>query len=173
MALELARPGTLYFATNGDAPSKKYLNAAVADGMQGGSIYESRRPVNLPAALQTTTSGARAAANLQPNDQMQAHHLIPANVWAKELNLATLASEAGWKPDSITNVIPLPANEATQANLAAKDGVILPIHSSRHPDYDTETLGRIIIEREEYRGTMSRWQARAIFLKRWRCKWMN
>jgi hypothetical protein len=29
------------------------------------------------AALQTTTSMACSAANLQPNDQMQAHHLIP------------------------------------------------------------------------------------------------
>ena len=79
MALELARPGTLYLALQGDEPSGRYINAAVADGLQGAAISESRaRPANVPAALQTTISSARAALNLKPNDQMRAHHLIPA-----------------------------------------------------------------------------------------------
>jgi hypothetical protein len=42
MALELARPGTLFFALHRDAPSKKYLDVAVELGMQGGAIFESR-----------------------------------------------------------------------------------------------------------------------------------
>ena len=131
MALELARPGTLYLATQGDAPSKTYLDVAVADGLQGGAIFESRpRPANAPPALQTTSESARSTANLRPNDQMQVHHLIPANVWEKELALAKLANEAGWQPDPSTNLIALPANEATQAELAAA-GVELPIHSSK------------------------------------------
>jgi hypothetical protein len=83
MALELARPGTLYLATQGDAPSKHYLDVAVELGMQGGAIFESRRrPENLPAALQTTSESARAALDLKTNDGMRAHHLMPVNIWA-------------------------------------------------------------------------------------------
>jgi HNH/ENDO VII superfamily nuclease len=50
---------------------------------------------------------------------VQAHHLIPANVWENRLVLATLAGQAGWQPDSEKNLIALPANEAAQAELAA------------------------------------------------------
>lgn len=78
MALELARPGTLYLALQGDKLSARYIGVAVQDGMQAGAIFESRaRPENLPAALQTSISSARAALNLKPNNQMRAHHLIP------------------------------------------------------------------------------------------------
>jgi hypothetical protein len=166
MALELARPGTLAFAVDGfDKQSKRYLDAAVDDGMKGGAIFESRpRPTNLPAALQTTIESARAALNLKTNDQKRAHHLIPANVWENRLVLATLASQAGWQPDSENNLIALPANEAAQAELAA-DGQILPIHSSNHPKYDFEALGKLIEEEEIYykRTPPTPVQARAIF----------
>jgi hypothetical protein len=43
MAVELARPGTLYLALQGDAPSGKLIDAAVEDGLQGGVISESGR----------------------------------------------------------------------------------------------------------------------------------
>lgn len=93
MALELARPGTLYLAKQGDQPSKHYLDVAVDLGVQGGAIFESRRrPENKPAALQTTSEAARAALNLKTNDQMRAHHLIPVNVWARS-PIAELASQ--------------------------------------------------------------------------------
>ncbi len=134
MAIELARPGTLYLATQGDPPSKRYPDVAVEAGMQGGGIFESRRrPTNMSAELQTTSSSARTAANLQPNDQMQAHHLIPANVWGAFVRITRLASQAGWQQDSPENLIALPANEASQAKLAA-DNIIVPIHSSSHPN---------------------------------------
>ncbi|WP_158818494.1 AHH domain-containing protein [Methylocapsa sp. S129] len=162
MALELARPGTLYLALQGDQLSGRCINVAVEDGMRGGAIFESRpRPENLPAALQTTSSSARAALNLKPNDQMRAHHLIPANVWGEQLPLATLASQAGWQPDSIENLIALPANEAAQAKLAPN----LPIHSSSHSKYDAMVWGKIVIEEAEYLGTPTPAQARAIFEK--------
>jgi hypothetical protein len=167
MALELARPGTLYLALQGDQPSARYIGVAVEDGMKAGAIFESRaRPANLPAVLQTTISSARAALDLQTNDQMRAHHLIAANVWEAQLPLATLASQAGWEPDSIDNLIALPANEATQAKRAARDGFILPIHSSNHPEYDAETLTEIFKEKAIYYDrTPTPAQARAIFEK--------
>lgn len=163
MAVELARPGTLYLALQGDALSGKLINAAVEDGMQGGVIFESRaRPANLPAALQTTISAARTAVDLKTNDQMRAHHLIPANVWEKQLDVATLASQAGWQPDAPANLIPLPANEATQAKRAPG----LPIHNSSHPKYDGMVWGKIVIEKVEHGGEpLTPVQARAIFEK--------
>jgi hypothetical protein len=161
MALELARPGTLYLALRGDQPSGRYINVAVEDGMRGGAIFESRpRPANLPAALQTTISGARAALNLKPNDQMRAHHLIAANVWEEQLDIATLASQAEWSPDSPDNLIALPADTATQQSRAPN----LPVHNSNHPDYDEETLTEIFKERAIYYDrTPTPAQARAIF----------
>jgi hypothetical protein len=163
MALELARPGTLSLAMNGDAASKKYLDFAVEDGMQNGAILESRaRPPSLPAALQTTSEAARAALNLRTNDQMQAHHLIPANVWETRSDITMLAHEAGWEQDSSSNLIELPANAETQAKMEA-EGVKLPIHSSSHNDYDAMTLGKIIIERAKYGDRLAPAQARAIF----------
>jgi hypothetical protein len=166
MALELARPGTLALAVDGfDQQSKRYLDAAVEDGMKGGAIFESRpRPANLPAALQTTIESARTALRLQTNDQMRAHHLIPANVWATVLDIATLASQAGWQPDSDKNLIALPADQATQAKLVAEEGLVLPIHNSSHPIYDRMARGAILVARAEYgKETPTPAQARAIF----------
>jgi hypothetical protein len=167
MAVELARPGTLYLALQGDQQSGRYINVAVDDGVQGAAISESRaRPPNAPAALQTTISAARSAARLQTNDQMRAHHLIPANVWGENLDIAALASQAGWQPDSKENIIPLPANEETQAKIAAKDGFILPIHNSSHPNYDWEVRSLILAEKAKYgEETLTPAQARAVFEK--------
>jgi hypothetical protein len=131
-ALELARPGALYLALQGDEPSARYISVAVEDGMQRAAISESRaRPAKLPAALRTSISRARAAL-----DRMRPHHLIPPNVWEEKLDLATLASQVGWRADSIENLIALPADEANQARVAAENGLVLPIHSWSHSDYD-------------------------------------
>ena len=103
MALELARPVTLYLATQGDGPSKHYLDVAVELGMQGGAIFESRRPENLPASLQTSTQAARSALNLKTNDQMRAHHLIPVNVWKAYLPITGSRKSwvaTGWRGQS-------------------------------------------------------------------------
>lgn len=169
MALELARPGTLYLAQGGDAQSNKYLDVAVELGMQGGAIFESRRrPANMPPALQTTSEAARSAANLQPNDQMQAHHLIPANVWGALVDITPLAHKAGWQPNSPDNIIPLPANEATQKKLQS-GGLSLPIHSTNHPEYDGTTAGVIAEEVAEAVSdstlTLTPAQARAVYEK--------
>jgi hypothetical protein len=129
--------------------------------MQDGLISESRaRPANLPAALQTTIASARAALDLKTNDGMRAHHLIAANVWAKFLNLATLAIQAGWQPDSGENLIALPADAGTQA----RGGFRLPIHNSSHRVYDEATRGAILIEEAKCgTATPTPAQARTIF----------
>ena len=140
MLLELARPGTLEFARQGDWQSTIYLNLAAQGGLSDAAVLESRiRPKNAPAALQTSSESARAALGLRPNDNMRAHHLVPVNIIADNLPLATLASKAGWRTDSFDNLIALPADQRTQASYALETGVVLPIQSSAHPRYDVQT----------------------------------
>jgi hypothetical protein len=142
MLVELARPGTLYFASQGDRLSTTFLNMAAQEGLSDASILESRvRLANAPAALQSTSASARAALNLKPNDNMQAHHLVPVNIVADNLELATLASKAGWYTDA-DNLIALPADPQTQAALT-ETGRRLPMQRSAHPIYDAQTQKQI------------------------------
>jgi hypothetical protein len=159
MALELARPGTVYLSTLGDKVSTNLMRVAVQVGTENGAIFESRaRPTNMPAALQTTSEAARAVLGLKTNDRMQAHHLIPANVWA-DSPITKLAGEGGWDPNSATNLIELPADTATQGELLM-DGQRLPVHNSSHPDYDAIAAGKIIEAKAIYgMGTLTPAQA--------------
>jgi hypothetical protein len=162
MLVELARPGTLYLALQGDRLSTTYLDMAAQDGLSDAAALESRiRPPNAPAALQTTTTSARAALQLQPNDDKRAHHLVPVNVIANNLPLATLASEAGWRTDSPENLITLPGDLNTQASMAL-EGRLLPIQNSAHPDYDRQTRLQILAELNKLDGTLTPLLARAI-----------
>ena len=162
-SIMLLEPGTLYLASQGDRLSTTYLRLAAEDGLSDAATLESRiRPANAPAALQTTTTSARAALKLQPNDNMQAHHLVPVNIIAKNLDLATLASEAGWRTDSPDNLIALPGDLQMQARLIER-GILLPVQSSSHRDYDGETQ-RLLSLLETIAGdTPTPLHARAIF----------
>jgi hypothetical protein len=72
MLLELARPGTLYFALHEDQQSATYLRSAVQEGLDDSDFLESRnRLAHAPMALQSTSTAARAALKLQPNDNMR------------------------------------------------------------------------------------------------------
>lgn len=144
MLLELARPGTLEAARQGDRLSTTYLTLAAQNGLSDAAVLESRiRPKNAPKALQTTSESARAVLGLQPNDNMRAHHLVPVNIVVDNMPLALLASKAGWDIDSFDNLIALPADRRTQADYFLKTGQALPIQSSAHPRYDVQTQEEI------------------------------
>ena len=142
MLVELARPGTLYLALHGDRLSSSYLDMAVQEGLSDAAVLEINRLPTAPAALQANSTAARIKTNLGTNDNMQAHHLVPVNVVGHNMELATLASQAGWSTDSPDNLIALPANSQTQAKLAAM-GTILPMQNSAHPRYDRQTQAQI------------------------------
>jgi hypothetical protein len=162
MLVELARPGTLYLALQGDRLSTTYLDMAVQDGLSDAAVLESRiRPANAPAALQTTTTSARAALKLQPNDNKRAHHLVAVNIITENLPLAMLAGTAGWRTDSPENLIALPGDLKTQANMVL-EGSLLPIHNSAHPDYDAQTRLQIRVALKELDGRLTPLLARAM-----------
>jgi hypothetical protein len=83
---------------------------------------------------------------------MRAHHLVPVNM---NLRLATLASEAGWRTDSLENLIALPADEKTQEHLAITTGVELPIQKSSHDDYDIQTQAQISLHELDVEGPLT------------------
>jgi hypothetical protein len=143
MLLELARPGTVESAQQGDRQSTIYLDLAAQNGLSDTAVLESRRLKGAPEVLQTTSKAARAALGLRPNDGWQAHHLVPVNIIAANLPLATLASNAGWRTDSLDNLIALPADQRTQADYAFETGVFLPIQNLSHYRYDTQTQEEI------------------------------
>ena len=67
--LELARPGTVYRALQGDGRSIIYLNAAAQDGLSDAAFLERRiQFANAPIALQSTRTSARAALELLPSN---------------------------------------------------------------------------------------------------------
>lgn len=75
--LELARPGTLYFALQGDEQSIIYLNAAAQDGLSDAAFLERRiQFAGAPIALQTTSTSARAVLGLQPNNNPRTAHPV-------------------------------------------------------------------------------------------------
>lgn len=80
---------------------------------------------------------------LQPNDKMQAHHLVPVNIIADNAPLALFATKAKWNPDSFSNLMALPADQRTQLDYFVRTRVLLPLHSSAHPRYDTQTQEEI------------------------------
>lgn len=160
---ELARPGTLYLALHGDRLSSAYLDSAAQDVINDAAVLENRiRLANAPLALQSTSTAARTALKLKPGDNMQAHHLVPVNIIADNSTLAMLASKAGWRTDSLNNLIALPADQRTQARLAATTGIILPIQSSAHPRYDAQTQEEIWQLELRAGGTHTPLDARAI-----------
>jgi hypothetical protein len=63
--LELARPGTLYFALKGDQEAISYLNAAAEDGLSDADFLERRVAFpTLPIRLQSIRTSARAVLGL-------------------------------------------------------------------------------------------------------------
>lgn len=118
------------------------LTTIGAEALQGATVLESRaRPAGVPANLQTTSNAARTALGLQTGNRMQAHHLIPANVWGAFAPYFATAQTVGWHPD-VGNTIALPSDAATQAQLATI-GLNLPIHSGSHPTYDAQVTAKL------------------------------
>lgn len=63
MQVELARPGTLYLALQGDLPSIAYIRMAAEEGLSDPTIATAW-PANAPVALRSTRTSARAALEL-------------------------------------------------------------------------------------------------------------
>ena len=109
---------------------------------------ESRaRPAGVEPALQANSAKARAAiAHMLKDGRMQAHHLVAANVWGKNVDITRLAVQDGWDVNAKSNLIALPVDEESQQEL----GGALPIHNGSHPAYDADTQASILVLRARF-----------------------
>jgi A nuclease family of the HNH/ENDO VII superfamily with conserved AHH len=159
MRLVLIHPD-LFANLGKDTRSADLIRLAANAGLSDYLVAIRVRPRGVvDPALQTTSARARAAiaADLKTG-RMQAHHLIAANQWAKIGDIASLAAQAGWRPDSPSNLIGLPADNATRQEI----GGSLPIHNGPHPAYDTATQALILAERTGRPNNLTPLEARAI-----------
>jgi hypothetical protein len=131
--------------------AERGLIIQAANGALADYAVESRaRPPGVNPALQTTSERARAAiADQLESHRLAVHHLVPANVWKDNIDLARLAFEAGWRVDAPSNLIALPMDETVQREL----GDTLPIHNRRHDIYSKNTNSLIDFARQAFPGS--------------------
>jgi hypothetical protein len=154
----LVSPRTFVAMLHGSTAASDLITLAAKSGLSDYLVESRARPRGVDPSLQTTSRTARAAIGLRPNDRMAAHHLVPADVWRQNIDLATLARKDGWNPDNPSNLIALPADRATQ--LAQEDE--LPVHSSSHRIYSADTQAFIEDERRSLPPNPTPMQAHGI-----------
>ena len=158
MRFALVDPGA-FIARDRDAKSFSLVIDAANAGLSD-YVAESRaRPAGVDPALQTKSESARAmiASQLKAGN-MQAHHLVPAYVWGQNIDITKLAYQAGWRVDDPSNLIALPADEATREAL----GEMLPLHNSFHKEYNNTTQAMIELKRAEFPTILTPLEARSI-----------
>jgi len=158
MRFVMVNPGA-FLAMGHDARSYDLILAAANGGLSDYAWESRARPAGVDPALQTTSRKARAAiASMLQDEQMAAHHLVPAEVWGDNVDVSNLALEAGWKVDAPSNLIALPTDVMAQEKL----GGSLPLHRGGHPNYNSDTLRRISLARGNFPSDLSPLQARSI-----------
>jgi hypothetical protein len=163
MRIVLVNPGSFPAMLQGSgqrsSQSATLIIAAANAGLADYAAESRARPAGVRPELQTTSASARKAiAAFLKNGKMQAHHLVPANVWGENIGIADLASKDGWEPDDPSNLIALPADVPTW-NLF---GGTLPMHNSSHPKYDQDTRNEIVLTRSAFPPNLTPLQAHAI-----------
>jgi hypothetical protein len=163
MRIVLVRPGSfpamLQKSGERGGQSAELIIAAANAGLADNAAESRARPAGVAPELQTTSRSARKAiADFLKNGKMQAHHLVPANVWGEKISIAELASKDEWEPDHPSNLIALPADLDTWKSL----GGALPMHNRNHPIYDDDTRREIDQERSAFPSELTPLQAHAI-----------
>jgi A nuclease family of the HNH/ENDO VII superfamily with conserved AHH len=164
----LANPGALPAMLEGSTAQEAKAASLIIGAADAGLIdyaAESRaRPPGVAPELQTRSSRARAAIAEQLRlEKMQAHHLVAAENWRDNLPIAIEAVKAGWRPDDPSNLIGLPIDPATQAELEVMYGERLPLHNGYHKIYNNELQVLIAEERKRFSQDLTPTEARAIF----------
>jgi hypothetical protein len=136
MRFVLVNPGAFGAIFEGSeakgAESQNFIVAAANAGLADYAMESRARPLGVAPELQTTSKSARAAiADMLKNGRMQAHHLVPAQIWGENADIAAIAKEDGWNQDNPYNLIALPQDMATWEYYQGQ----LPMHFKGHPIY--------------------------------------
>ena len=156
MRFVLIHPGA-FTSTNRDAVNQ--IVTAALGGLSDLNLESSARPQGVDPALQTRSERARAAIAIHLlKGDWQAHHLVPIMTIGRYAYIFNLAKDDGWKTDLATNLIALPKDESAQLSV----GEMLPLHNTNHPNYNKDTLARIILERSKFPADITSVHAFAI-----------
>ncbi len=134
MRYERAHPGTAGAASRSDAAAlaaiDQVVNQAIAaDAAIAGALVVERTSKESPA-LSASSTRARTILSIQNNQWWQAHHLVPFAVVARlPTSVQQAIAASGWRMDSASNLIALPANFATYLVPNFRS---LPYHSGSH-----------------------------------------
>jgi hypothetical protein len=146
MRHERDNPGTLGLASRGQRDAKAAIDAIVksvvggASGIAAAQVF--KRTSEIDPALSTDSTKARAILSIQNRSSWRAHHLIPFAVMAAQpprFQRAVVA--AGWRMDSIENLVALPANLPTYVGLPNR--AVWPYHFGSHPIYSSVVTRRL------------------------------
>ncbi len=123
-----------------DSNSARLILLAANAGLSDYAVESRARPAGVDPALQTTSYSARKAiGDALEDERMAVHHLVPVSIWSADKRLEAFALLAGWKSDLPLNLIGLPKDPKTQADLGGR----LPMHRGPHGDYTAETQAMI------------------------------
>ena len=145
MRYERERPGTMMLAGRGNPAAVAAISQLVAEGTAGvlDVPIAVERTSAVDPALSTSSANARAILGLVAGQLWQAHHLIPFAVMAGlPTPFQLLVVAAGWKMDSLENLIALPANFATY--IGPPNNTTLPMHNSAHAFYDADVRAALV-----------------------------
>lgn len=146
MRHERDNPGTLGLAVRGQRDAKRAIDAIVksvvagATGIAAAQVF--KRTSTVDPALSTNSTRARAILKIQNRNSFRAHHLIPFAVMAaqpRRFQLAVVA--AGWRMDSIENLVALPANFPTYTSPYNRP--FRPYHTGPHLIYSGVVTQRL------------------------------
>ena len=143
MRYERQRPFTMTLAGRGNSAAVAAISQLVAESAARepdftSSVYQRTSAVD--PALSTSSATARAILGLVTGQQWQAHHLIPFAVMAGlPVPFQQAIVAAGWRMDSLENLIALPANFPT----FNASGRVLPMHNTSHINYDADVAAAL------------------------------
>jgi hypothetical protein len=167
MRVALVRPEIFNaMLQHGDLKAFGRIMGAANNGLADYASESRPRPPNVPSHLITDSAqayrNAVAAYGKPQGPNSRVHHLVTAEAWGKNQYIAELAYQNGWRPDAASNLMFLPYDEQTQANIEAATGIVYPLHQSGHYYYNQDTLEKIRTVRSTFPDKITPRYARAI-----------
>ncbi len=167
MRVALVRPEVFNaMLQHGDLKAFGRIMGAANNGLADYASESRPRPPNVPSHLITDSDAAYrnavAAYGKPQGPNSRVHHLVTAEAWGKNQDIAELAYQNGWRPDAASNLMFLPYDEQTQANIEATTGIVYPLHQSGHYYYNQDTLEKVKTVRSTFPDKLTPQDARAI-----------
>jgi len=167
MRVALVRPQVFdAMLRHGDLKAFSRIMGAANNGLADYASESRIRPPNAPKHLRVNAKeayrNAVAAYGKPKGPNARVHHLVTAEAWGNNQDIAELAYQDGWRPNAASNLMFLPYDEKTQANFEAATGFLCPLHQGSHFHYNQDTLDKIKNIRSTFPEKLTSMDAHAI-----------